>query len=359
MPVTIPPITPPTTASIALASITDIVLDETSSSRALQEALDDFARLCSNISGINPDPSHNAWAEDIFLDNGTAINPQAAAFCIKDYQRSVIFMRALYAAMSTAQLRFNDTIHVLYAGCGPFATLLLPLLTKFKPGEFEFMLLDIHQRSIDSVQQLIAAFGFEAFAINTVQEDACHYQHPCPLQLIIVETMQKSLEQEPQFAITANLAPQLCPQGIFIPQRIEVKLCLAQLANEARTAKQQQEFDAEALVSAGKRLPLGNIFTLLPKRAATQLLGAQYNDTMSVLELDPIHIQIPVIENIASYDAVMFTRIQAFAQYRLEDYQAAISLPCKCHELAPLKGGESYRISYQLGNYPRLNFHRL
>lgn len=346
--------------SVGLNFITDTILDESSSSASLHSALDQFAQLCSDVSGIEPDSTFDSWADDTFLDSGMAINPQAAAYCIKDYQRSVVFIRGVYAAIKTAQNQFLGTkVDILYAGCGPFATLLLPLLTKFKAGELNVHLLDIHQRSLDSVKQLITHFGFEEYEINTIEGDACNYQHPNALHLIIAETMQKSLEQEPQFAVTVNLAPQLDSQGIFIPEKIEVELCLAYWENEKALFKRFNDIDSEALIKSGKRHSLGMVFTLLPGQAATQMRDAHYNKDTKMFELSPMTVQIPLVNTPENYDALMFTRIQVFEQYYLKDYEADLTLPHKCYELSPLKSGATYKVCYQLGNYPRFDLSKM
>ena len=341
---------------MTLAEIRDTILDEASRPARLRQALDNFALLCGDITDIRSDASFDGWADDSFLDSGVAINPRAAAHCITDYRRSVVFIRAVNAAIITASERFPDTpIRILYAGCGPFATLLLPLLGNFKPGELAVHLLDIHQRSVDSVRQLIADFGFDDHCINIVQADASRYQHPGTLHLIVAETMQKSLEQEPQFAITANLAPQLCPRGIYIPKKIEVQLCLAHLDREVEIFKLLNRVDHEALVKAGRRYPLATVLTLLPKQAAAQLRAARPNESTGKLELKPTRIEIPSVEQLEFFDALLFTRIQVFEHYQLSDYEAEISLPRRCHELLPLKTGASCLVRYQLGNYPRFD----
>ena len=137
-------------------SIIDIILDETSSPGELSGALDAFTQQCSDLGGVRPDPSFDAWAGDSLLDSGVAINPQAAAHCAVDYQRSVVFIRGIHAAINALKWRFPDTrLDILYAGCGPFATLLMPLLARFTPGELRIHLLDVHQRSLDSVTLLL------------------------------------------------------------------------------------------------------------------------------------------------------------------------------------------------------------
>jgi len=341
-------------------TISDTILDETSSPEALREALDAFVASCSEITNIRPDPSFDAWAEDSLLDNGVAINPQAAAHCAIDYQRSVVFIRGVYAAINVLKARFPDTrLEILYAGCGPFGTLLLPLLGRFSPGELKVYLLDFHQRSLDSVNLLLADFGFCAHAAQTVKADACDYKHTGKLHLVIAEAMQKSLEQEPQFAVTANLAPQLCPAGVFIPQRIDVSMCLADLEHEKELFGQRQKIDSNALEKRTPRYLLETVCTLLPEHAFDQMQLAQTNSGGLRFELEPTIVVIPRMADMAGFDAALFTRICVFGQHWLKDYASQITLPLKCHELSPLAGGERYRVSYQLGSYPKFHFERL
>jgi hypothetical protein len=53
-------------------------------------------------------------------------------------------------------------IHVLYAGCGPFALLALPLMTAFSKQEVVFTLIDIHPESLRCARHLIDSFGYGA-----------------------------------------------------------------------------------------------------------------------------------------------------------------------------------------------------
>jgi hypothetical protein len=340
-----------------IASINTIILDETSSPEALQNALSAFVKLCSDVTGIDPDPSFDAWAEDSLLNSGVAINPNAAAHCAKDYLRSTVFIRGVHAAIEALKTRFPGTpLEILYAGCGPFATLLLPILGKFSAGELNLNLLDIHQRSIDSVELLLTHFGLDTHTIRTIKKDACHYKHDQKLHLVVAETMQKALEQEPQFAVTANLAPQLCAGGIFIPQKIEVALCLADLEYERKQLRQSLQIAPRILDFARLRHPLATVCTLTPENAAGQIGTARHSTHSGALELKPSTVIIPPTADNTRLDAALFTRITVFASYCLDDYESQITLPLKCHELAILTEGARYRVSYQLGSYPRFNF---
>jgi hypothetical protein len=324
---------------MSLTAIRDVLLDKSSTTQELRAALDDYAQLGSEITGVVADASFDGWAADEFLDQGVAINPQAAAHCVKDYWRSVVFIRAVNAAIDDARLKFpGQPIRILYAGCGPYATLLLPLLGKYLPAELNLSLLDVHQRSLDAVQALINCLGLAEYDIKLVRADACRYQHTSCLHLIVTETMQKSLEQEPQFAVTANLATQLCPGGIFLPEKIEVTLGLARLDP-----------------AAGPGISLGTVLTLSAASAPVLLQSASYNESSASPELPAVSLQVPVVENLPQLELALFTRIQVYGIYELREYEAEITLPQRCHDIASVHSGDVYRVSYQLGSYPRFS----
>ncbi len=343
--------------SVTLNAICRCILDESSSPHELRQALDSFVRLCGSVSDIHPDPSFSAWSDDALLSDGVAINPGAAAHCAVDYRRSVTFIRGVHAAMNALRLRFPDqSLIVLYAGCGPFATLLLPLLGRFRPGELDVTLLDVHQRSLDSVEALLAHFGLGAHGVRIQRDDACRYRHDRKLHLVIAETMQKSLEQEPQVAVTANLAPQLLPGGVFIPQHIEIELGLVDLEDEKRLASQSAEIASAVLA---RRRTLGTVFALCPETIKRRVRDFGYGTLSTLLDADTTTIGIPTLPPTGPVDAVLFTRVQVYERHRLGDYESEITLPRKCHELSPLVDGQRYRVSYQTGGYPRFHFTRL
>jgi hypothetical protein len=342
---------------VNLEQIGRTLLDESSSPPALRQALDEFVRLGAEVTGIEPKPGFDAWAGDTYLESGVAINPGAAAHCVRDYRRTVVFLRAVYAAIRQAQQRFDNVrIRILYAGCGPFATLVLPLLPLLEPDGIELQLVDAHQRSLRSVGLLLAHFGLDEHSVESVQADACSYRHHSPLHLVIAETMQKALEQEPQLAVMANLAPQLCPGGIFVPGEIEVELCLAHPERELETFRRRGSIEAGDLVSAGERHVLGTLLRLTAARAAELLASAEPGRDAPRVLPGLARVVVPGLENLAGYDPVLFTRIRVFSRYSLGDYESEITLPMKCHDLTPPQAGDTIEAGYELGSYPRFYF---
>lgn len=341
---------------MSIQSICKRILNESSAPDELCGAVDEYVMICREISGICPDPGFQAWSGDEFLDQGVAINPRAAAQCALDYRRTVVFLRGVHAAMQYLKARSGgNALNILYAGCGPFATLLLPLLARFEPFEVNITLLDVHQSSLDSVRSLCNHFGLSDHCLRLVRANACSYQHSQELDLVIAETMQKALEQEPQFAVTANLAPQLRSGGLFLPQKIQVNLSLAVPDKHQDEARQLQAIGQQAL-SRGDSAPLATVCTLTPEHAAAQLQSAIHNASSKMPELEATTVLIPALDALAGLEPILATNIQVFGRHRLGSHESQITLPSVCHELLPLRAGQRYKVCYQLGKYPKFRF---
>ena len=330
-----------------LAEFIDILLCETSSTRQLSESLDSFSEVCSQISGIKAESCFDAWAKDSYLATGLAISPEAAANCVSDYKRSVVFIRAAYQAIKASQSKFTHSkIKVLYAGCGPFATQILPLLVKFTAKDLQLTFIDMHQESLDSVKLILNFFQLNEYDIQLEVDDACLYQPNEQQHVIITETMQKAIEQEPQYQITKNLAPFLISGGIFIPEKIQITLCLIDATKERETYEQFQLLDSDELILQKKRYYIGNVLCLEANKLDNKIPAIPYKQSCGTFKL-------PDEEHLENFDLVFMTQIQIYKKYQLNEYESDLTLPAFCSGLPPLKQRMKLAICYIVDSYPK------
>lgn len=169
-----------------------------------------------------------------YTEKGEVVSPEEAALCSTEPLRNARFLQGVRAAVHQAMERFpQEPVRLLYAGTGPFGTLVLPLLHLFAPERLQVLFLDYHQASLDTLRALVRTLELEPYVIDYLQADAATYRVPeeAPFHVMVSETMKAGLYREMQVPIMLNLVPQLAPGGSFVPREIRI---------DARAAKHQR-----------------------------------------------------------------------------------------------------------------------
>jgi len=339
-----------------LERITGAILDSGSDYSDLLDATSSLYSLCSDLVGLGVDADDSDADRETRLGEGRALSPRDAARCILDLSRTTAFLRGIYQAVTELRQRFRgEKINLVYAGCGPFAPLVLPLATRFSPSDLSITLLDAHDFSIDSVRALGESLGISASFSAVRCCDAMGYVHPDGerLHLVVIETMQKALEHEPQVALTKRLAPQLVPDGILIPQRIRLAACLADLSLEFTFQDPDSPEDVVDVVPQRRRVNLGNILDLT---AGGLRIGEALDDGTEA----PLTTEI-VIPDAANDlpDLLIRTLVEVFGDHRLDDYDSGISYPTLLHHLGKVRKGDRLEFRYEEGPSPGLRSRRV
>jgi hypothetical protein len=322
--------------------------DDHSRTEATVAALD---RSLRDITGLREDTIDPRDRSAASMPAGSAISPLDAARCLLDARRTVMYLRGVHGAIQEAQRRFpGEVIRVLYAGCGPFAPLCLPLLPLLAGQAVRFTLLDVHARAIESVQTVLAALGLEEVKVDCLVCDAAQYHNPDnrPLHVVVSETMQRALEKEPQVAILMNLAPQLAAGGLMVPELIAVDAVLTDLSREVGGNGVVPEPSAPRLKPWSGRVPLGRILQVDRERACA------WAASRAPSQLPPARIALPS-SVAAQYSLVLATTIRTFGVHELREYESGLTHPLMVNGW---RAGEEVEFTYHFGEKPGFHMER-
>lgn len=209
-----------------LASITDVLLDDVTTQAQLAETIDEYRDLLLTASGVDLGEAESVGHYN--TGKGVAIGATWAALCVDDTIRTKRFVSGLHQAVTEvlATKPAGEPVHVLYAGTGPFATLALPLMTRFTPAQLQFTGIEITDASFIAVKRLLTELGLQDYVREMIQTDAatCRIDRLLPIDIMLSETMQYCLIDEMQVPIALNLMAQLPAKTIMIPACITLRL---------------------------------------------------------------------------------------------------------------------------------------
>jgi hypothetical protein len=314
-----------------LRLLSQIILTEKNPAK-LRAACLELYDLFSEITGFDDSDNSSEIQNGTLLPTGKAISPINAARCLWDFKRTYEFLRAVRAAITELKNRFpREKIEILYAGCGPFAPLIVPLLDKLSPADINLTLLDYHAPSIAVVKRIFEKLNYDEFNAVFIQTDAACYKHPREIQLVICETMQSTLAKETQTAITLNLAPQLCERGIFLPEKVSVEVCMVNLPKES---------------GERERINLGRIFELEAEKIRQNPL----------LDFPRTALKIPAQAKGRNLCFMILTKVLIFDSFRLDDYDSAITYPKRLSPKPDIEASEILEFFYNFGEKPHFEY---
>jgi len=277
--------------------------------------------------------------------SGLALSPATAMTCIDDYVRTIRFIRGTHAAIVDVRKRIGGRpVRILYAGCGPYATLAAPLMTIFSSGEATFTILDVHPDSIASAKSIVETLDLADSVASFETVDAGSYEVGADWQpdIILMEIMNACLESEPQVAVTRHLLLQ-APQAILVPEEIRIDLTLA---------NPSCEFDPDSLEQDGEtiardRIPVASVFAV--NRETVHSWGDHCSD-----RLPASTVQMPAFRD-HRYEPMLFTAIRIYENHVLKDYESGLTVPRPLSIYGAFEPGDTIRFHYELGSHPRLH----
>ena len=322
------------------------ILDSSRPAFTMRDDVLAMAQILSNVASFEADPARDIGADETLSDSGWALSPTTAAISTEDYMHTAVFMRGLHQAIQVALSEDpRRPIRVLYAGCGPYALLAVPLMAVFDPKEVQFTLLDIHQESIDSAKAIVGQLGLAKFVKNYEVFNAYRYAIPSDQtpHVIVCEMINAALEKEPQVAITRHFLYQ-APKAIFVPKSIRIDVALVNMSKES--VQLDSNHEGEMLEPERERIPLGTVFELSSE--SVKSWSKERGQT-----LPGGRIRMPgTLE--PGYEPMLLTTIQVYGKHVLSDYDSGLTTPRPFPDGAVIKAGHTLKFRYRLGDRPGL-----
>lgn len=215
-----------------IVEVMDEILQDKINYLALSEKLHQLKSFLLKITEL--DLNNFEDRKDLEFGNGIALCTTFAALCIDDIMRTRQFVRGVYQAIKDKQKENNNPVHLFYAGTGPFATLILPILSRISPEEIRLTLLDVNEKTLDYLNCVIEELSIEPYIDQIICADASTYQFDVNQQIdvLVSETMQHGLVKEQQVPIMINLVSQLSQDSIVIPNNIQLDLAQMNSSSE-------------------------------------------------------------------------------------------------------------------------------
>lgn len=298
----------------------------------MKRSIDELYHIFNTITQIKIEQISED--ENIMLPSGKAISSAAAAHCLLELKRTTIFLRGIHKAIVQKLNKKTDSpVRILYAGTGPYGTLIIPLLTLFSPEEIQVDLLDINEQSINALHKVIDNLQLGNFISSTYCADATTFAISNNYDIVISETMLACLKSEPQVAIMQNLIPQLQSDTIFIPEEISID---AALTNPKMEQDRLLYFEGEK--PPFRRIELGNIFivnrcNLETKKMQRSIIIPEKTEEFPVLKV--------------------FTTVKVFDNEFLSENDSSITLPKQFYDFRREKGRE-VNFKYEQGEKPHI-----
>lgn len=309
----------------------DILIKCSDDFQKMKHAVEELYEIFNSITGIG---INNLNEGDIHLPSGKAISPSGAAHCLLELKRTAIFLRGIKQAIDSKLDDNQETVRILYAGCGPYGTLITPLLHFYPSDRLKVTFLDINLASLNAAEKLLQELNLNKYIEQFVLEDATTYKVDQGYDVVISETMQSALKKEPQVAVMQNLIPQLSSKAVFIPEEISID---AFLTNPKMEMDRLMYHENEQ--PPFERHELGNVFKL----------GKNTLDSIQ----SKIKIAIPQ-EKIGQFPILkLFTTVKVFNHEVLSVNDSSITLPIQFYDFRKQTAGD-VEFWYLQGEKPRI-----
>ncbi len=322
-----------------LKKITEKLIAEPINYSNARDAANELYHYFNNLSSNKND--YDKKLEHIQTNFGLAVSTDAAAFCIIDFIRTRNFILAIKQAVEDKIAINAKPVIVLYAGTGPFASLIIPLTTIFTAEQVQFILLEINEESILHLKKIIHKLEIENYIVDVIQTDASTYslKDKNQVDILVSETMKPALDKEPQISIISNLMEQCKTDVTIIPESIKVDFAY-------KGKSETKMFEHECIQE-------------LVNFNACSAFGLNKNKNKLPIFSDGITLKISSKPDNKFSELSLLTYIRLYKNIVLCYNETSLTVPFPIAQINDLHFPISFKIKYNIDKHPGFSFEKI
>lgn len=303
---------------------------------------------------------------------GVVMAVKDAINTVNDIYRVKAFIRGINQALDAHPARnAAQPLHLVYPACGPFAPLLLPLISYYQqhglgPQQLRVTLIDIQPGASKVLQQLVDDLEIQDYIHAIHCQDVMHYQPEHRIDVLVMEALQHGFSREGHLAFARHLRQFLSPDAIMIPEKITVSAMMNAGQREYVDQWETQDRTHSSLLDTAiveERTELGEVFSLTLD-TLRKLTVIPLGDSAELIECN--QLQIPTgISNINQKSLLLTATATTFGQEQIREYDSGISHPLYdpslCVDFVPkvpepddllVRSGDKLKFYYKLTGAP-------
>lgn len=264
---------------------------------------------------------------------GLIMSPYNCKHTIKDVYRIKGYARGIDKAIQS-KIKHKAKINILYPACGPFAPLILPLLSyykdtkKYSAQQLQVMLIDVQPGAIMTLRQLVKDLQLDEYISLIEEVDATQFVPDVGIDLLVLEAMQHGFTKEGQLSIAKHLVQFLNIDGWMIPQNVSVRGMMVIGETEFNQQWKAADYSHSTKLSDAAqqdRIELGEIM----KINKSTLLGLEEVELEGGVKVVPANqVVLPVgVTDMSKRIFAVYAQIETFAQEGVEQYDSGITHP--------------------------------
>lgn len=353
----------------ALAKLTETLLEhpDTSHEQLVQQFAAANEQLITSYKNaeLTETETHSAYINA----TGLVMAVKDAIHTVNDIYRIKAFIRGIDQALAT--IAVIRPVHLLYPACGPFAPLLLPLISYYQqrdigPQQLRITLVDIQPGAVKVLNQLVDDLDIRSYIHAICCQDVMDFQPEQPIDVLVMEALQHGFSREGHLAFARHLSQFLSPDAIMIPEKISVTASLNIGQREYVDQWAEQDRTHSSLIDPTvqqERTPLGEVFSLTLDKLRN-LNVIPLGDSAELVECDQVRIPTGV-SDISKQSLLLSVTATTFGQEEILEYDSGITHPLYdlslCVDFVPkipepddllAKSGDKLKFYYKLTGAP-------